>query len=132
MARANVELVHQAFDAFNRRDFDAFLAFMDGDVEAVPLTAVVEGPYRGHDGIRRWWGTLFDVLPDYTIELLEVRDLGDVILAALRAHASGPGSDAQVEHITWHAAGWRDGKVVWWTNSESEAEALECIRLRGH
>jgi hypothetical protein len=32
MSEENVELAHRAFDAFNRRDFDAFLTFMDADL----------------------------------------------------------------------------------------------------
>jgi ketosteroid isomerase-like protein len=33
MSEENVELAHRAYDAFNRRDLDAFLAFNDPEVE---------------------------------------------------------------------------------------------------
>ncbi len=75
MSQENVELVHRAIDAVNRRDLAALLAVMDDDVEAAPLMAAMEGGYRGHDGIRRWWENLHDVWPDFSIEVLEVRDL---------------------------------------------------------
>ena len=57
MTQENVELTRRAFDAFNRRDLDAFLALMDDDVEAVPRAGAIEGEssFRGHDGVRRWW-----------------------------------------------------------------------------
>ena len=42
-----------------------------------PRLAAMEGGYRGHDGLRRWSGHLFAALPDYTVEVLELRDLGD-------------------------------------------------------
>ena len=55
MSRENVELAHQAAEAFNRRDLDAFLALMDDDVEIGLAHVVIEGGLRGHDGVRRWW-----------------------------------------------------------------------------
>ena len=48
MSEQNVEFLHQAIQAFNRRDLDGFLAFMDSSVEFTPFTRAVEalGPYR--------------------------------------------------------------------------------------
>ena len=76
MSQENVELIYRAFDALNRREFDAFLALMDDDVEVVPRMSAIEGEsgYRGHDGVRSWWSSLLDVFPDYSMELVEVRD----------------------------------------------------------
>ena len=66
MSQENVELTYRAFDALNRREFDAFLALMDDDVEVVPRMSAIEGEsgYRGHDGLRSWWNSLLDVFPD--------------------------------------------------------------------
>jgi hypothetical protein len=36
MSQENVDLNHQANDAFNRRDLHAFLALMDRDAEFIP------------------------------------------------------------------------------------------------
>jgi ketosteroid isomerase-like protein len=57
MSRENVELAHCFYDAFNRRDFDALLAFMDPEVEFAARFIEMEGDpyYRGHDGVREWW-----------------------------------------------------------------------------
>ena len=55
----------------NRRDLDAYLALMDEDVEAVSRIVAVEGGMHGHDGIRRWWESWFDVFPDYKVEIVE-------------------------------------------------------------
>ena len=89
MSQENVDLPYRAIDAMNRRDLGAFLALMDDDVEAVPRIVAMEGGLHGHDGIRRWWENWFDVFPDYDIEVVEVRDLGDVTVAALRALGHG-------------------------------------------
>ena len=75
MTEDNISLVYRALEAVNRRDLDALLALMDEDVEAVSRIVAMEGGLRGHDGIRRWWDNWFDAFPDYSIEIVEVRDL---------------------------------------------------------
>jgi ketosteroid isomerase-like protein len=79
MSQENVDLNHQANDAFNRRDLHAFLALMDHDVEFIPYELAVQGgdPYRGHDGVRRWWEETLSVLPDIRVETYEIRDHGE-------------------------------------------------------
>ena len=51
MSQENVEIVHDAFDAFNRRDSEAFVTFFDHDVKFVSRLGAVEGDYSGHEGI---------------------------------------------------------------------------------
>jgi len=91
MSQENVELAHQSVDAFNRRDLDALLALMDDDVEGAPPLASMEGNYYGHAGIRRWWESLFEGLPDFTIEVVEVRDPGDLTVGGLAQSRSRRG-----------------------------------------
>ena len=129
MTQENVELSHQAYDAVNRRDLGALLELMDADVEAVPILAGMEGDYHGHDGIRRWWGQLLDVFPDFATEVVEVRDLGDVTLATIRIRGHGADSDAPVDAPLWSAARWRRGKCVRWGAYRTEADALEAAGL---
>ena len=63
MSQENVELTRRAFQAFEDRDLDALLALLDDNVEAFPILAGMEGGYRGHDGIRRWWASLLGTFP---------------------------------------------------------------------
>ena len=63
---------------------------LDDDVEAFPILAGMEGGYRGHDGIRRWWAGLLGTFPDFRAEIVELRDLGDSTIAVLRCEATGP------------------------------------------
>ena len=130
MSQENVERAHRVVDAFNRRDLDALLALMDDDVEGAPPLASIEGRYHGHAGIRSWWKSLFSNLSDFTIEVVEVRDLGDLTVAVLRNRAHGAVSNAPVEEWLWLVGEWRDGKIIWWKSFRSEAEAVEAARLR--
>jgi ketosteroid isomerase-like protein len=131
MSQENVELVYRAADAIGRRDLEGLLALMAADVRADPLLAGIEGGYTGHDGIRRWWKNLFDWIPDFTSEVVEMRDLGgDLVLAVTRNRGHGAESATPFEETTWLPARIRQGECVWWGNFMTESEALEAAGLR--
>ena len=131
MSAENVELIQRAFEAFNRRDLDAFLELMDPEVEFTPYERVLEGlgPYRGHDGVRTWWDEAFTVFPAFRVEPGEIRDHGDVTLAHGRLRGEGASSGVAFDRVMWHIARWRGKKQVWWSAFETEAEALEAAGL---
>ena len=129
MSQENVELFYRSVEAFNRRDLDAVLALMDDDVEIESRIVVIEGGLRGHDGTRRWWQNWLDTWPDYKVEVLEVRDIGDVTLAALRNLGHGAGSQVPFEDTIWRLDRWRAGKCISWSIFINRAEALEAVGL---
>jgi ketosteroid isomerase-like protein len=129
MSEENVRLLYRALEAVNGRDLDGLLALMDEQVEAVSRIVAMEGGLQGHDGIRRWWNSWFEAFPDYKIEIVEVRDLGDVALSTLRAVGHGAGSEMPLEDNIWHGSRWRHGKCVWWQVFNTEADALEAVGL---
>jgi ketosteroid isomerase-like protein len=131
MSEENVELLYQAFDAFNRRDIDAFLALCDPDIEFISYLAQVEGgePYRGHDGVRDWWERLLAVYPDFRAEIEEVRDLGDRTILRARVHGRGVESDAPMDQTMWQVAEYHRGKTIGWRFFTTEADALEAAGL---
>ena len=132
MSQEDVERARRAFDAFNRRDLDAFLALIDPEVEFTTRFKEMEGGpyYRGHDGVREWWRALLAVFPDFNSEILNVRDLGDSLIVAVRVRGHGVEGGAPFEQAVWQAVKLRDGKATWWRNFGSEAEALEAAGLR--
>jgi ketosteroid isomerase-like protein len=119
----NVERSYAAYGAFNRRDWGAALAIHADDVEVTPLAAAVGSSYRGADGLRRYWEDLLTNFPDFTTEVLEVRDLGALTLCAVRFSGHGAGSAAPFEQVVWQLANWRDGRISWWRSYASLAEA---------
>jgi ketosteroid isomerase-like protein len=130
MSQENVELARQSLDAFNRRDWAAFLALWDEDAEIVAGGVVMEGDYHGHAGIRRLGENTLEAIPDLSVEVIETRDLGDLTLTAARVRGHGAGSDTPFDETSWGVAEWRNGKCVWWGNYATEAEALEAVGLR--
>jgi ketosteroid isomerase-like protein len=93
----NIEKLTDAFEAFNRRDVEAYIAAVDvpEDYEWRPfLTAGVEGGvYRGPAGLREWFANIDELFESFSIETLEVRDLGDrvLLLGALRGRGRSSG-----------------------------------------
>ena len=88
-----------------------------------------ESSYRGHDGVRRWWKNLLDVFPDWNIEVLEVRDLGDVTVADLRVRGHGAGSGAPSNRRSGRWPGGGAGSASGGASSSTRAEALEAVGL---
>ena len=61
MSQKNVELHRRAIEAFNARDLEAYIAYVDPSVEFYSVFAAVGGgAYHGHDGVRRWFRDLQD------------------------------------------------------------------------
>ena len=129
MSRENVDLALLMFESFNRRDLDALLPFMHDEVEIEPRLGALEGDYRGHEGVRRWWSDLLELLPDYNAELVEVQDLGDMTLGQIRGRAHGAASSVPVVETWWQSIRWRDGRCIWWRNFATKADALKTIDL---
>jgi hypothetical protein len=130
MSQENVELAYRALDAFNRREWDAFVALVDDEVDVESRLVGFEGGYHGHEGLRRWWEDFLGTFPDYTCEVEEMRDLGDVTLGHIRGWGHAAASDTPLVDPFWAPIRWRDGKCVWWRNCSTEAEALEAAGLR--
>jgi len=97
MSQENVELARRAYDAFNRRDWDAFLALMDREVEVESRLVAMEGGYHGHEGLRRWWTDFLGAFPDYRVEAEDLRDLGEVTLVHTRGWGHSDGADGRPE-----------------------------------
>ena len=115
MSQENVELVHRAIDAFNRRDIDAFVALFDPHAESTSRLGQVEGrSYHGLDGVREWWRDTLAIFPDFSGEILDVRDHGAFIIALVHARGHGLDSGAPFDQTLWQVSEWRRGKVVWW------------------
>ena len=131
MSQENVELTRRVLGAFNRADLDAYVALMDEDVEVVPrMVGRLGQTVRGHEGIRRWWKDLFEVVPDLTVEVGEVRDFGDVTLVRTTYGRHGASSEAPIATTNWLSLRWRAGKCVFWISKPTEDEALEAVGLR--
>lgn len=131
MARRNVEIVRQAAEEYNRSGVEALHDFLAPDVEFTEDPRFPEaGVYRGRDAVEAYFREFRQQMAGHTLEVEEIVDAGDAVVAVVRERARGTSSDAAVE---WRAAFvWtmRRGTAVRGQAYLDPAEALEAVGLR--
>ena len=132
MSRENVEIVRRAYDAFSRGDLDAAVEDMAPDCEYVATGTIpgLGGVYRGPEGFRRFLSWIFDEFDDARVEIDELIEAEDGVLASVTNRGRGKQSGAETSWHVWQLWTVRDGKVVHGQGFTSEAEALEAVGLR--
>ena len=130
MSQENVELTRRAYEALERDDIEAFLSFLEPDVEWYSLILEIEGVFRGHDGVREWWRGIRTTFPDWRPSLVEVRAYGDRVVMHGRGSGSGAASGVDIDDDFWQVVEIRDGLVVWYRAVRTEKEAVEAAGLR--
>ena len=76
MSRENVEMVERWFAGMAEGELGAHLWDADLIVDNTPNFPVT-GPYRGHDGLRRWWDELTEVVEGAEVRLQEATSLDE-------------------------------------------------------
>ena len=96
-------------DATNRRDLAGILARLDPDVCFHPLRLTgLDGSYRAHDGVRRWFERLSVLQHEHVIDLSAIEVAGDgqmIAVGALRLGGVEVGPFCALHAI-------RDGLIV--------------------
>ncbi len=132
MSQGNVELVRAGIDAFNRRDLDAFVAFLSPDVvwEENPDLPGLREIYRGPAEVREWIDEILEAVETIHNEIVEITELGDDrVFTENVVTGRGTGSGVPVElrywSVLWVAEGKCARRQVFW----NKAEALEAAGL---
>ena len=128
MSQENVDRALELIDAFNSRDLDAFMALTHVQIDVESRLVAMEGGDHGK-GLRRGWESFLGAFRDYDLEVEELRDLGGVTLAHVRGWGHGADSATPLVDFVWIPMRWRDGKLIWWRNCSTEADALAAVEL---
>jgi ketosteroid isomerase-like protein len=125
-----VEIVRQMFEAFNIEDIENIIAFTHPDllVEIPPEISAEPDTYRGHDGMRRYFRSFQDVMEEIRFEPVQLWEVGDRVVVAVRLTARGRQTAIRVEQRTAGVWRIRDGKVIEVRAYRSPAEALSAAR----
>jgi ketosteroid isomerase-like protein len=124
VAAQHVEAVKRATDAWNRDDYNAWIAYAHPDVE---WTTVME-VFRGRDGARQAW----DSFKAHQLRTRhdDVRDLGgDVVLALGEVTAVGPTTGLNTGSQLAQLVTFRDGLAFRIRDFSTHAEALAAAGL---
>ena len=133
MSQENVEAFRRGLEAGNRGDIEALLEVLDPDVVwHSALHALLGGEatvYRGHDGVRELFRDLFETFDGMHLEISEIRDLGDRLVAIGRTRARGKASGADVGTPIGYVTEFRAGRAISIRGYLDPKEALEAAEL---
>jgi hypothetical protein len=133
MSEESVDAFNRGLVAYNRRDIDALLAEVDPEVEFQPAPAVLLGGkqtvFRGHRGVHEAIREEDEALALFQVEVSEIRDLGDRILAIGHAHVRGKGSGAEIESPFFLLTELKGTKAISIRGFVDRKEALEAAGL---
>jgi ketosteroid isomerase-like protein len=132
MSLQNVEIVRRFYRAFNRRDFDDAVKYLDRQVELIPgVTAPdAEARYLGHQGMQEFFEIATGPWETVTVEPKEMIDItANRILTIDRWRFRGrDGIEVARELPTAYA--FRSGLIVRIDGFTDKDEALEALGLR--
>jgi ketosteroid isomerase-like protein len=134
MSQENVEAFKRGLDALNRRDLKALLEVLDPEVELHPAEPALLGGeatvYRGHEGAREEFRDVYEAFAELQIEISEIRDLDDRIVAIGRIRARGRGSGAETESPWAYLVQFKNGKAIRGRSYLDPKGALEAAGLQ--
>jgi ketosteroid isomerase-like protein len=85
--------------------------------------------YRGHDGIQALFDNWAATFRTFSVEVEELIDAGDGVIAMLRLTGAIGDTDQQVEMTEAHLTTWRDGKAIEVREFATRDEALEAAGM---
>ena len=132
MPRENVETLRRYFHRLNETgEPPADLVHPDLEIHMFKGSPI-RGPYRGHEGLRRWRDDTFDVIQDWRLELENVieGDDPDVLVTAQRFVGRTRHTDLPVDFPLAVVVRFRDGLIFRLVGYRKRAEALEAVGLR--
>ena len=129
MSQQNVDRFLEATEAFNRRDVERWLETFHPDAVFEPQVAALEGDYRAHDGMRRFFADITEALEMFEADYPDAWDLGDRVLALGTWRSVGKGSGIESELPLAILATFRDGLCTHVKDYGEWAQALEAAGL---
>jgi ketosteroid isomerase-like protein len=128
MAIENAELVRRLYERFNAGDLEPRELVAD-DFEVDDPDLPGGGVFRGPDGLVDYLGQYAEAWEEYRIEVEDVREVADRVVALLHHVGRGKGSGVQTELRDAHVWTVKDGLATRWRTYLDPAEALRDVGL---
>jgi ketosteroid isomerase-like protein len=131
VSRERVERILEGIDAFNRGEFEAVIQDFPDDIEWQVLDQLPDqGPFRGREGVLRFWESWRESFSDFHAEIDEIVDTDDHVIVMLHMVGRGRDSGADVKTPTY-AQMWtfRGEEVERVRMLQSKEEALEAAGI---
>jgi ketosteroid isomerase-like protein len=131
MSQENVELIRRVNAAFNRGDWDSWLAVLDRDFVYYEGGSYLDTPsvVRGRDEMRRAIESFVADLDGFRADIVELFDAGDRVLCMTRWRGTGKSSGLPVELLEAIVYTIRNRLIIEGRVFSDRAEALEAVDL---
>jgi uncharacterized protein len=130
MSEENVEVVRRAVEAYEHEGLDGSMRYYAPEIEWSTTDASIErATYRGHDGVRRFFGSFDREFDDLRFDVDELIDAGDQVIVTIRIGGRGRASGAPVDRTWSYVCSLRDGMIYRVRTYTERAEALEAAGL---
>lgn len=125
MSASNIEVIRRLVEAFNARDLDTMLEYVQPDAQLHPLRARLEGKaYRGHEGLREMLADFDEDWEFVQMDPEELRDAGDTVVVLGRLRARGRTSGAELDVPMGFVWRLQDGKAAYAETFSDPEDAL--------
>ena len=131
MSEDTVEIVRRHNEAWNERDLSSLFALWrsDAEIDWSRSRGPLKGVYRGHDGLKTFWGEFWSTFERVEVELSDFRQRGPYIVASNTAHMRGrEGVEVAARSTSVYTI--ENGLITRLQMFQERAEALEAAGLR--
>ena len=137
MSQENVDRFIEVTEAFNRLirafdqgDVDNWIGYYDPEVRFEPQQAALQGSYLGREGLREWLADLVEHYgPGGNLHYVDIRDLGDQVLALGTLRFTGRGSGIATEAAVAIVASFRNELITGLKDYGDRDRAFEAAGL---
>ena len=132
MSGTNADLIRRGYQAWNHGDVEAVVEFLDPEIRWEGYTHIPEsGTLTGRDEVRAWLERFLEAWEELDIEVTDMIENNDRVIALVSFRGLGKGSGVEVEGgVDAHVWTVRDGRAVAVRLYQGTQEALEGVRLR--
>jgi ketosteroid isomerase-like protein len=132
MSRENVEIVRQYFPAYDRGGLDGLAELWHPDIKWRAAEGALDdvGMMEGPDALRHYYRQWEETFEKTRMEVEELIDAGDQVVALVRGIGQMKGSDTEVDLRYAIVFTTRDGKIATGREYLTREEALEAAGLR--
>jgi ketosteroid isomerase-like protein len=115
MSQTNLEIIKAGFEAFNSGGPEGIIQFIHPEFEATTPPELASEPdtYRGHDGVRRWFDSFYEVMDEIRWEPHSFEEApGGRVIADFTLHARGRSTGLEFGQHAVQVWTLRDGKAI--------------------
>ncbi len=131
MTENNLEIIRRGYAALAEQGVEGVIAFTHPEFETTTPSSLASEPdtYRGHEGVRRYWGSFGDAMDELYFEGLEFMAVGEKVVVETKLHARGRTTGIETAQRAFLVWTLRDGLVTRLDTFPEREQALEAAGL---